>query len=93
MKKEAGRARKLSSECQRAKHDMVCNNRAWRGKMVGDRAWKGGTIVVAGQKGPAAARQSLLAKLPFFTEAKSARMAVMAHALKPVAARDKNIEY
>ena len=39
------------------------------------------------------ARQSLLAKLPFFTEAKSARMAVMAHALKPVAARDKNIEY
>ena len=39
------------------------------------------------------ARQSLLAKLPFFSEAKSGRMAVMAHALKLVAARDKNIEY
>ena len=39
------------------------------------------------------ARQSLLAKLPFFGEAKSGRMAVMAHALKLVAVRDKNIEY
>ena len=47
---------------------------------------------MAGQKGPARARQSLLAKLPFFTEAKSGRMAVMAHALlKLVAARDENI--
>ena len=50
-------------------------------------SWPGGT------KGSKPARQSLLAKLPFFSEAKSGRMAVMAHALKLVAARDKNIDY
>ena len=93
---------KLGSECQRARHDTVCNNRGWRGAIVGDRGH--GRAAPSSYRGTKeSSSQAKLAQRGLDShswqnclssaQAKSGRMAVMAHALKLVAAGDKNIEY